>query len=742
MKNFYFSRKIYFYRILFVLILFTGNYTSAQEIITEHTSGNINGNTPYKTDINLRNYNNFAEKNGTKVFLKNPDPIQSTLNAKANASLTLNFSYDESEYYISSLLVFSDAGYKFAGDYQNVTNPMVLNLPTGTYDIITKFSPINSGQTHVIIKEQQNIQTNTSIAVNPLDATKHFSVNAYNENGDLFPSGVGGYFHFQRSLYYNPTDLVATSDYFSTAPVVGQEPEWNFYINDISDRYTFIQNLIAAGFPQGSYSAKFKTITGVQGAVSIANNPADWSYLTQKFQRTKYSNDYGATKFSASTYKGKLIGGWTTSSGGAIEYGENPFRSFVSNRQDGDLADLIVIPAIIDAYESYSPTTGGVIYYMKGNTIYSDGTGKILYGSGDVSFNSHSNPNYAVLPFLSDDYYVEADGKVKLFPFHPKFSFDATTTPDVIFGNNVPITVTGFENYKLKIANKGRYGETRETDYLTTHVDLKQNGTSIFSGYLDDFSNNLPSTGQIEITLNNPNTLVEGLEGVNTTTISYNASDLPPTLQHLQFRNANNEVTNIFDSTEGANLRIAAGDFKFNGSGVNFYFTYEAGNNVMVSYSKYNQNSWATLSVTKKPEYFQMPAFGDYYEGSLSGIQSQSENTWYDLKVICTDANGNKQEQIISPAFKINGTLAVENATNSAFSVYPNPFKENLNIKIPNEVQGKFMVKISDLTGRMVYQKSQTEKSFQFNGSFLPKGMYILSIENQGKVISKKIIKK
>lgn len=742
MKNFYFSRKIYFYRILFVLILFTGNYTSAQEIITEHTSGNISGNNKYKVDINLRNYNNSAEKNGTKVFIKKEDVLQTPRdeNAKANASLTLNFSYDESEYYISSLLVFSEAGYKFAGDYYSVNNPMVLNVPTGTYDIITEFSPINSGQTHVIIKEQQSIQANTNIAINYVDATNHFSINAYNENGDLFPAS--GYFFFQRTLYYNPTEYVTIGDYFFTSTVDGQEPEWNFYINNVSNRYSFIQTLIGGGFPEGSYSAKFKTITGIHGDVSIANNPADWSYLSQKFQRTKVSNDYGPSKFSASTYKGKLLIGWVTSSGGQINPGDDPFTGYVSNRLDGDLADLIVIPAIIDASIIYSPTTGGVYFYMKGNPIYSDGNGKILYGSGDLSLNSHANPQAAMYPYLSDDYYRLANNETQLFPFHPKFSFDATTTPNVIFGNNVPITVTGFENNKLKIANKGRYGETRETDYLATHIDLKQNGTSIFSGYLDDFSNNLPSTGQIEITLNNPNTLIEGINGINTTTISYAGPDLPPTLQHLQFRNANNEVTNIFDSTEGANLRIAAGDFKFNGSGESGYFTYEAGNNVVVSYSKHDQNSWATLSVTKKPEYFQMPAFGDYYEGSLSGIQNQSENTWFDLKVICTDTNGNKQEQIISPAFKINGTLAVENATNSAFSVYPNPFKENLNIKIPTAVQGKFSVKISDLTGRTVYQKSQTEKSFQFNGSFLPKGMYILSIENQGKVISKKIIKK
>lgn len=477
---------------------------------------------------------------------------------------------------------------------------------------------------------------------------------------------------------------------------------------------------------------------GVNNDVSIANNPAEWSHHTQKFQSTKFSNSLAPANFTATTYKGKLLNGWQSSAGGEISPGNDPFRGYVSNRLDGDLADLIVIPAIIDNYKSYSPTTGGVQYFIKGNPIYSDGTGKILYGSGDVSFNSHADPLYETIPYLSDDYYKTATNGTQLFPFHPKFSFDETTTPSVILGNNVPITVTGFENNKLKIANKGRYGETRETDYLASQIELKQNGTTTFSGLLKDFSGNVPTTGAIEITLTNPNTLVEGLVGTNTTNIFYNAPDSPPTLQHLQFRNSNDEVTNIFDSTTGANLRIAAGDFKFNTT----YFSYETGNNVTVSYSKYNQNNYTDLAVTKYPEYFQMPAFGDYYEASLAGIPNESENVWYDLKVISTDENGSKQEQIISPAFKVNGNLAVENSSKSNLMVYPNPFDKEIHIKIPEEIEGNYRVKIMDFTGRIIYQKNQNEKSFIFNGSTLSKGLYILSIENEGNTIVKKIIKK
>lgn len=741
MKNFYFQAKAGLWGLLCFLLFFPATSLNAQEIFTEHFSPDQIGSTKFQPTFDLNNYTKTSGKNGDQIFIKNENSLPNSSENKTQlreGNLNINFNYDATEYYISSVLVFNEAGYRYAADYYSITNPLVLNVAAGTYDIITEFSPLNSGQSHLVIKEQENVQTNSTVQVNPNEAVNHFSITAYNEDGDLFPAGVLGYFSFQRSLYYSPTDFLAIGDYYFTTPVDGQEPEWNFYINNVSNRYSFIQSLIGAGFPQGTYFTKFKTIMGVNNDVSIANNPAEWSHHTQKFLSTKFSNSLAPTNFTATTYKGKLLNGWRSSAGGEISPGNDPFRGYVSNRLDGDLADLIVIPGIVDSYRSYSPTTGGVEFLMKGNPIYSDGTGKILYGSGDVSFNSHSNPLYATFPYLSDDYYRLGNGETVLFPFHPKFSFDNLTSPSVVLGNNVPIKVTGFENNKLKIADKGRYGETRETDFLATQLVIKQDGSTTYSGSLEGYKINLPFSGLVELTLTNSNTLIEGLTGTNTTTISYEGNNYPPTLQHLQFRNSTDEVTNIFDSTVGANLRIAAGDFKYN----NGYFTYEDGNNVMVSYSKYNQNNWTNLEVTKYPEFFQMPAFGDYYEGSLSGIPNESENVWYDLKVISTDANGSKQEQIISPAFKVNGNLAVGNSSKSNLMVYPNPFNEEIHIKIPEEIEGNYTIKILDISGRIIYQKNQHEKSVIFNGSTLTKGLYILSIENEGNTIVKKIIKK
>lgn len=162
-----------------------------------------------------------------------------------------------------------------------------------------------------------------------------------------------------------------------------------------------------------------------------------------------------------------------------------------------------------------------------------------------------------------------------------------------------------------------------------------------------------------------------------------------------------------------------------------------SGNQVSISYSVHAQNNWKQIDLTQDPTYFQMPVFGDYYEASISGIGSQNSNVWFDVKVICTDAVGNKQEQIIAPAFKINEPLATQDFTLSNFAVYPNPFSDHLNVDLPQTVMGSYTLKVTDYTGRTIYTRNQSEKTFSWDGSFLSQGFYILSIENNGSIITK-----
>jgi hypothetical protein len=51
---------------------------------------------------------------------------------------------------------------------------------------------------------------------------------------------------------------------------------------------------------------------------------------------------------------------------------------------------------------------------------------------------------------------------------------------------------------------------------------------------------------------------------------------------------------------------------------------------------------------------FQSPGFGYFYRGSLSEVTGTAEQGWFDLRFRLTDETGNWQEQVVSPAFRID----------------------------------------------------------------------------------------
>lgn len=85
----------------------------------------------------------------------------------------------------------------------------------------------------------------------------------------------------------------------------------------------------------------------------------------------------------------------------------------------------------------------------------------------------------------------------------------------------------------------------------------------------------------------------------------------------------------------------------------------------------------------------------------------------------------------------------IEEGINNSFSVYPNPCTNNFNISFNEDIKGKINLSILDITGRII--KSQTIIKDNQNTDFtvsipeLNSGIYLLKIENNGSVNTKKI---
>jgi hypothetical protein len=108
-------------------------------------------------------------------------------------------------------------------------------------------------------------------------------------------------------------------------------------------------------------------------------------------------------------------------------------------------------------------------------------------------------------------------------------------------------------------------------------------------------------------------------------------------------------------------------------------------------------------------------------------------------RVTGTDCNGCSKTANIS--IDINTGIKTIDVSN-AISVYPNPVTDNLQIEINSEVRGENAdLRVYDVVGNLVMEKSITANKTNINVSALPSGVYVIKIETGNEVVMKKIVK-
>ncbi len=86
-------------------------------------------------------------------------------------------------------------------------------------------------------------------------------------------------------------------------------------------------------------------------------------------------------------------------------------------------------------------------------------------------------------------------------------------------------------------------------------------------------------------------------------------------------------------------------------------------------------------------------------------------------------------------------TLSVSKFNNNAFSLYPNPVKETVNIKLNNALSGNALVEIIDVQGKIIV-KDTISTTLQINVVNLEPGLYFVKLKhNDGESVKKLIIK-
>ena len=90
----------------------------------------------------------------------------------------------------------------------------------------------------------------------------------------------------------------------------------------------------------------------------------------------------------------------------------------------------------------------------------------------------------------------------------------------------------------------------------------------------------------------------------------------------------------------------------------------------------------------------------------------------------------------------VYGVISPEKTTNKAeikLNIYPNPVEDIVRI---TGLEGAYAVKMLDAVGQVIASAKGSSAELVFDLSNKPTGMYLIKIESQGKVFTRKLIKK
>ena len=243
------------------------------------------------------------------------------------------------------------------------------------------------------------------------------------------------------------------------------------------------------------------------------------------------------------------------------------------------------------------------------------------------------------------------------------------------FGSSVPVCVTGLSSFMDKswtyhkrfdlAGYYGNLGERLNIDraYVKTTVNINGSETNFsdYQSYSDWFVANMKNLkGDIGFKFTTDNILIDDIQGSNVCEVGFktdNIEDLDyPTVQRLQFRNAEGLPTTRIDKAEGSTVNLYGDSYKFYLESeklgqftVTFAYCKSFGADVTVEVAPTGTEDFVELEMTKDPT-FSDPSYGSLWKADLGNLNVYSENGWFDMRITMWNANG-EQRQTLTPAF-------------------------------------------------------------------------------------------
>lgn len=658
------------------------------------------------------------------TYTSNARPVAQAPDGEAN--VTVVFDYDKKVDRNPMAIFYNNKGNNVYFSSYGVGDTVTMKVPVDTFDILSRAFH-GSSSSHVI-KEQVRISHDTIITIHQNEA-KPMPLIAFDENGNQLradilngetvvekgnvdPDGAVEVLIYLKGqgVVFSMVSMGLSHDVVEDSVLWNKGQIYNFYINELSNRYSVIaipHCFYSFNGRNDIYLARIRHESADDWALS--NSAEDCILYDEAFKSTPKDSDcmIHGLGYVSETLCGDDVYGSSALRADSTLHGDKVYIHLSAPREYGnrdDAVDLIVNLAYGENYRqaiytnTYEDENGNPILVV--DTSY---TMTWIYGetfiehSGDVEYADNGHAAYGDDGF---QYSPVTYGRVE-YPGYSVFSAQKGKRKG-IYGDSAPMLSMMSKNYTDDYWGKiiswspcyiGRLGEVRTTDNNYSRLEMHYNDSIVFdsdtlsdlSSFGYDWAMGQHPDGVWELNMINTNILVDGIQGRNTAKIIYDARKedaAAPTLQMLNFVDSDNVVTDRFGVGDEGILQFSCGDFNYVFD-VNKWSGYFDCQPVMVKveYSPYGEDKWSELDVDEDPSLYHMPAFGHFYRGQLSQVSSSSSNGWFDLKVTLTDEAGNSQEQTISPAFKI----------------------ENLNdIGIVSSGERKADGRVYDLQGRVV----------------------------------------
>lgn len=703
------KHSLFFHSIALVCALMTVTALQAQESNVYCPSG--------KYDPNVIHFNSFDQMDQVETFNQ---VKQIPRKAEGETcTLTINLEFDASQFRAPNsvdVININDVDVYGIRFMNTVTSEE--QIAPGTYDIIAQFRHKSTGTYYTIIREFVEISSDMVLTLNPEEATNHIAFRTYGPDGLLLKHSLGYYdsetnewitteegsienTHMINTIYKIKTNGLSRFVQWSyntigdaSTPEEQISSNMDLYINDVSNRFLFTQyrydeNTKNENEKVIAYCNYYSTDNVKVG--TIENNPSNYAFQSETY---KFS-PYGLTQEGFGYGKAHirvLNNNW-------FQCQTN--TTYVGRPKQGDTYTIdtwLNIPDTDPTYsnlklliETYFPDYGGINVQPWGEFPiekgWSYGAASTIKNGNLLSANiGHFNGSgQGRLNMLNDLFNVnEGTGllPIQLLPSPDAFTYPVEQALGIL-GDNCPINALkvkcyenqGNMNLTFNSYYIGRYGETRWCNDETTTATMKFNGTDV-----DPSTFTPDGIGTIEYSVTNTNVDVDGIAGHNTTTVYFdqNKEDMtPPSIEMLHFKNSDDGVTDRFATPDEGIIEFYASDFHYQYYPERFGGIFECKPvEVVVEYAPYGTEDWNEIVVEEIPELFQEPGWGYFYRGSLSEVTGTAEQGWFDLRFRLTDEAGNWQEQVVSPAFRIDDlnqtsiTDVVVNRTASDNAIY------------------------------------------------------------------------